>query len=708
MDKFQRAITLHREGKLALARAAYEEVLRVQPGHAAALHSLGIVAHQMGDAARAAALIGEATRLDPGDAFMPFHLGNALRDLRDHAAALASYTRAIGLKPDFAEAYALRGIVACEMNERQAALRDYDAALALRADFAEVHSNRGDVLRELGRHAAALASLERAIALRPDFPEALCNRGLVLLELGQRDAALASLDLAIALSPAYAAAHYNRGLVLKQLRRWDMALASFERALAIRPDDVEIHRSRGILLKSMQQFDAALASLDAAITLDPGFAPAYSSRGTVLHELNRFEAALEDYDRAIALQPELAEAHLNRGATLRECNQLQAALASYERAIALDPQCGAAHSNRATVLTALGDAQAAVASCDAAIALDGSNSAAHLNKAMALLLLGQYEDGWIEYEWRWAELDHASDGRLGGRNFPRPLWLGEELLADKTILLHAEQGLGDTIQFCRYARLVADLGATVILEVPAQLATLLRGLPGVARIVVRGEPLPPFDLHCPLLSLPLAFRTVLSTVPANVPYLRPDPDKSRHWRAVVGERRGLRVGVVWSGGFRPLQRELWTVNARRNIPLEKLAPLSHPSIEFFSLQVGQPAEGEWKELIARGWTGLELVDHVASLQDFSDTSALIDQLDLVISVDTSTAHLAAAQGRPVWLLNRHDTCWRWLQDRTDSPWYPTMKIYRQPSAGNWDEVIERVRADLFQLVDEGRSTSWRR
>jgi hypothetical protein len=238
----------------------------------------------------------------------------------------------------------------------------------------------------------------------------------------------------------------------------------------------------------------------------------------------------------------------------------------------------------------------------------------------------------------------------------------------------------------------------VILEVQAPLRTLLDGLEGVLQVRVPDDPPSAVDYYCPLLSLPLALGTTLGTIPARIPYIKNDPAKVSYWKAKLGERRKLRVGLVWSGGFRPDRPDRWAANTRRNIPLMKLAPLKHPEIEFFSLQKGQPAESEPAQLASRAWDGPELQVFVDQLHDFSDTAALMEQLDLVLSVDTASAHLAGALGKPVWILNRFDTCWRWMLERTDSPWYPTAKLYRQARSGDWNAVVEQVRADLWQLV----------
>jgi hypothetical protein len=321
---------------------------------------------------------------------------------------------------------------------------------------------------------------------------------------------------------------------------------------------------------------------------------------------------------------------------------------------------------------------------------------AYFNRAMASLMVGDYQNGWQDYEWRW----QGDNGPIikDVRYLAQPCWLGRESIAGKAILLHSEQGMGDTIQFCRYAKWVADCGAKVILEVQAPLQGLLAGVEGVFQVVAQGDARPAFDYYCPLMSLPLAFKTTLATLPARTPYIKIDAQKALYWKERLGEKSKLRVGLVWSGGFRAHQPELWAINDRRNVPLAMFAALKHPDIEFYSLQKGQPAESELADLVAGNWDGPHLTDFTVELRDFSDAAALLEQLDLLISVDTSAAHLAGAMGKPVWILNRFDSCWRWLLDRTDSPWYPTARLYRQESAGDWDGVIRRVRSDLHARV----------
>lgn len=524
----------------------------------------------------------------------------------------------------------------------------------------------------------------------------LFQRALSAAQMGELEAAAELFGQAVMLEPTHAAAHANRGAVLAELGRWPGALESFERAIMLMADYAAAHCNRGNALKELGRPQDALASYGRAIEAQPDLAAAHSNRGNLLRCLGRWEEALAGLDRAIAVQPGLAEAHLNRGIVLKELNQPQAALASYDRAIAIKGDYPEAFCNRGIVLQELGRIDAALASFDRAIALRPDFAEARFNRSMALLMVGDFARGWSEYEWRWKTRPRAAaDGGEGFRD--RSPWLGTESLSGKTILLWCEQGLGDTLQFCRYAKPVSDLGARVILQVQRPLLGLLRGLEGVAQLLAPGDPLPAFDHHCPLLSLPLALRGYLPAIPAQVPYLAAGADKAEFWRVKLGPHSKRRVGLVWSGGFRADQPELWTVNSRRNIPLARLEPLGHADVQFFSLQKGEPARAELEDLPSKNWRGSPIIDLTEHLEDFADTAALIEQLDLIISVDTSTAHLAGALGKPVWILNRFDTCWRWLQERPDTHWYPTARLYRQARPGDWEDVIQRVSGDLARL-----------
>ena len=586
-----------------------------------------------------------------------FRQGVALHQQGRFSEAELIYRDVLQQDPTSFEATHLLGVIALQTRKTQQAVELIGKAITLSPAVGTAHCNLGSAFIALQRFPEALASFDRAIALTPDLAEAHGNRAAVLNALKQHEPALASCDKAIVLKPDYPDAHNNRAHALNALKRHDEAVASCDRAIALRPSYPEAHNNRGNALNALALHEEAAASYDKAIAIAPEYAEAWNNRGNALFHLGRAEQALASYEQAIAIRPDYAEAYSNRGNALGNLKRCEPALASYDRAMALNPHY----------------AEAA------------------FNKSVLMLLMGRFAEGWRLYEWR-----KKRAIPIAARDYPQPLWLGDTGIAGKTILLYEEQGLGDTIQFCRYATLVAERGARVILEVPAQLTRLVAGLSGVAQIVETGRPLPAFDFQCPLLSLPLAFKTELATIPATTPYLKADAVQSRAWKVKLGQKTKLRVGLVWSGGIRPNQPV--SVNKRRNIPLAKFAALKHPGFEFYSLQKGQPGETELAELKRNKWDGPEILNFTGALGDFSDTAAFMDNLDLVITVDTAAAHLAGALGKPVWILNRFDTDWRWLLDRADSPWYPTARLYRQEKPGDWDSTIARVRSDLDRFA----------
>jgi tetratricopeptide (TPR) repeat protein len=578
---------------------------------------------------------------------------------------------------------------------------------------------------KLGRHGEAAALFDAVLARQPGRFDARLGRANALLALRRYDDALADFDEVLEREPGNAAVLHDRGLVLHRLARHAQALADFDRAIGLEAGEPVFHNSRGMTLLALRRIDEAIESFDRAIALTPG-AEAYAHRGNALFAAGRVEDALADYERVVSLRPMDARAHYNRGIALtrltryadavdaldkatdlqsgfvdalvgrgnalRELERNEDALASYDRALAIDPLHVDALNNRANTLWDLDRHDAALAGYDRALAIQPNHASARFNKGLLKLLRGEYEEGWLLHEARW-----GSALRGAARSFAQPLWLGETGLEGRTILLHAEQGLGDTLQFCRYAALVKARGARVVLEVPAALARLMQTLDGVDRIVVRGERLPEFDVHCPLMSLPLALRGTVETIPARVPYLHAEPALAAAWRARVAAVSGARprVGLVWSGGRRPDLPHLWLENARRDIAPALLAPLPGVAgIEFFSLQKGEDARSGLRDIEAAGGGG-RVIDFTEELADFADTAALVDALDLVISVDTAVAHLAAAMGKPVWLMNRYDTCWRWMLRRTDSPWYPTVTQFRQPAPGAWRPVVAAIRERLI-------------
>lgn len=552
----------------------------------------------------------------------------------------------------------------------------------------EVEANNFDALYlsgiiagQTGRAGEAAELLSRAVRVNPYVWDAYYNCGVALGELKRPTEALDSYDRAIALKPDHADAYYNRGVALRELDRHAEAIESYDRAIGLKPDYAEAYNNRGVALGRLKRHAEALESYDRAIALRSDYTEAYNNRGVVLGELDRFAEAVESYDRAVARKPGYANAHNNRGLALAELNRLSEALKSYERAIALKPDYAEAFYNRGNVLRELHRHRQAIESYERALALKPDYASAHWNLADCLLLLGDFARGWQEYEWRW-KLEQRENAR---RDFHQPLWLGEESLEGRTILLHSELGLGDTLLFCRYAKEVAARGAKVILEVQPPLLPLLADLEGVKQAVPRGAPLPPFDCHCPLMSLPLAFKTDLRNIPADIPYIRSDPERVSVWQQKLGKENKPRVGVVWSGSMK-------LRNDRRSMTLAQLLPLISDGVEWISLQT-EARESDIALLASRGD-----VRHVGDeLKDFADTAALMELMDLVVTVDTSGAHVAGALGKPVWILlpfNPHD--WRWMLDREDSPWYPAARLFRQPANGDWASVISRASKEMVR------------
>jgi tetratricopeptide (TPR) repeat protein len=445
----------------------------------------------------------------------------------------------------------------------------------------------------------------------------------------------------------------ERGRGLAARGHYEEALECYDHALAIRDDIPQIWANRGRALRNLDRLGEAETSLGEALRLKPDFANAHAELGNVLDYLGRFEEAEGSVRTALRLQPEAALAHSHLGRILYHLGRATEAQASYRTAMRLQPE----------------------------------DPGLRVGLGLALLMAGQLEEGWKEFEWRW----QTEFLIRRGPHFSVPSWNGEAI-GDRAILLFADQGLGDALQFCRYVPQIAACAGRTILAVQPALMRLLSRLPGVSEVIDQGGR-PSVDLWCALMSLPYAVGATLETIPATTPYLTADPADVAHWRARLAGLAGLRVGLCWAGG-RTRHLSKIATDRRRSLTLDRLAPLAEVSgVQFISLQKGPPAVQA-----ARPPRGMQLCDFAEDLHDFADTAALIDNLDLVISVDTAVAHLAGALGKPVWLLNRFDTCFRWPRNRDDSPWYPSLRQFRQPTPGDWDSVISRARAALQRLA----------
>jgi tetratricopeptide (TPR) repeat protein len=552
------------------------------------------------------------------------------------------------------------------------------------AQAALVYASLAGRLMALQRPAEAIASYDTALALQPELVEAHNNRGIALQRLQRTAEALASFDRALSLRPQSAELHNNRGNVLRHLQRLPEALAACERAVALQADFAAAHNSRGLVLQALHRLEEAAASYQRSLALQPDMAEAHNNLGTVLCELGRPLDALASCSRALELQPGMHGVHTNIGNALRDLGRADAALAHYERALLETPRAAETHTHRGNALLDLGRIDAALASYRRALELNPRHARSHFNMGLALLLAGELREGLRSYEWR-RQLD-----LVPARASSAPPWLGVEDIAGRTLLVYADQALGDTIQFCRYAKLAEERGAHVVLAVQAQLRGLLAGLSPTIRMLAPGEPPAGIDYESALMSLPLAFGTTLADIPAPIPYLRADPQRMARWRERLGAG-GFRIGIAWQGSRNRIDRG-------RSVPLAMFAPLaSIPGVRLISLQkdagAGQPEDP------ASGMPLESLGDSFDSgPQAFLDSAAVMMHLDLVISSDTALVHLAGALGRPTWVALQHVPDWRWLLDRADSPWYPSLRLFRQPRRGDWDSVFAAIRQELAPLV----------
>ena len=641
----QSGLACQRGGDLAGAAAIYGAILAKSPSDSMATNLLGLTLCESGRFDDGMALIRRAITL-ADQAFYHLSLGQALAGRGRLAEALPEFHRGIALEPNVAATHVALGTALLGLGQFAAAAQAFARALALDPNNADSHLGHGLVLHQTGRTREALGPLQSALRLAPGRQDAWSALARALLVLGEYDAADLAAVQAVALAPSLAAAHCDLGDVRHARGAHAAAADCYRAAIALQPDLAVAYCHLSNALYDLRQFEHAAAAATAALAIAPADAAALCNLGNALQPLLRFAEAEAAYRQAVRLQPDSAAFHSNLGVVLTAQGRLDEALAAQRRALALAPEF-----------------------------ID-----ANYNHAITLLMAGAYDAGWRQYEWRW-RLPWSPP-----RGFAQPMWAGEDL-AGRTILLHPEQGLGDTLQMVRYAPLVAARGGRVILEVQAPLVRLMRALAGPAEVVALGDPLPPFDVHCPLFSLPRVFATTLATVPAT-PYLAADPALAPAWSAKLGPRTGPRVGLVWAGAER-IGRH---VNRERSIALAQFAVLTGiAGLRFYSLQKGEAAAD-----LRAAPDGLDVIDLMADVADFADTAALVAQLDLVISVDTSTAHLAAAMGKPVWLLSRYNGCWRWLSGRQDSPWYPGLVVHRQSEPGAWGPVFARLRDDLVE------------
>ncbi|MDR3517691.1 MAG: tetratricopeptide repeat-containing glycosyltransferase family protein [Azospirillaceae bacterium] len=687
------------------------------------LFTLAVARQSTGRFQEAALLYLQAIAIDPMIAEIHNNLGIAFLKLERFDAATVACSTAILLAPEAAQAYCNLAMAAQSLSQCAAAETAYRRATMIKPDYPHAHKNRGTNLMTLGVFETAAACFRRAIAGRCDFPEAYTGLAQACFNQGLLTEAAAAARRTLRLKPDDSAAFYSLGNALGRSGNTAAALTAYRSGIALQPDAPELynnisnifhlqermaeaviaeHRALvlnpqyaaaitnlGNAMKMLNRLPEAIYAYHQALTLQPGFAEALSNLGNALVHAGRYEEAVKICHRSTLIGPEYSEAYNNMGNALHALRRIEPAHTLYRQAITLAPSNAGPHNNLGNVMMSLRETERAIRAYRREVVIGSANGhgpdpRVHVNLAMALLMMGQFQEGWIEYDWRWKTRDFRGEVLPS----PPPEWCGESL-EGRTILLYGEQGFGDALQFCRYATVVAGLGARVLIRVQQPLVRLLATVPGVAAVAGSVAELPAFDFHLPLMSVPRVVGTTLETIPATVPYLHAD---AVAWRRRLALLAGMKVGLVWAGNPRAFNHEAHLTDRRRSLSLDHYAVLGTiPGVSLISLQLG-PAAIQTRSPPP----GLRLTDWTAELGDFAETAALVAALDLVITVDTAVAHLAGALGKPVWILSRYDGCWRWLRDRDDTPWYPTARLFRQTDPDEWHSVVARIATALRQ------------
>jgi tetratricopeptide (TPR) repeat protein len=532
-----------------------------------------------------------------------------------------------------------------------------------------------------GKLAEAEALYRQALAVEPGNADALHLLGVIAYQTGRLEYAGEYIARAIEANPRLAEAHNSMGNVLRAKGKLAEGVAAYRAALRIKDNYPLAHFNLGTALREGGLTTEAIESLRRAVELQPDFVEAENDLGSALREAGRVEEAVEVLRKATVHAPRFFMAHNNLGNALRLLGRLDEAEAAVREALRIRGDIAEIYVNLGNVLREKEDLAGAIAATREAVRLRPDLADAHQNLGSVLLLAGQYAEGWPEHDWRW-----RCQLVVMIRTLPeKARWDGSNL-EGRTILLQSDAGLGDAIHCARYIPMVADRGGKIVVECAKGLHPLVRGMKGVVQVITENDPLPEYDVHCPIMSLPLAFGTTLETIPSEFPYLRAEETIARKWAERLSEYPKPRVGIVWSGNPKH------THDKNRSIPLSVLLPLGEAGdFVFHSLQVGEASRQ------ASSADGMKVVDHSAELTDYGETAGLVENLDLVIAVDTSVAHLAGAMGKLVWVMLPAAPDWRWMLGREDSPWYPSMRLFRQEKRGEWASVIERMAEALREL-----------
>jgi len=682
-ELIQEAYELHLAGKLTGAEQLYKEILQAQPEHIDALFSLGTLNLQQGRYDTACICFIKTLKLMPDHATAHCNLGTALQRLGKYEEAITSYRKAISLKPDYTDAHFNLANTLKDQSKFDEAIICYKKAIELNPNNADLYGNLGNTLKEQCKLDEAIECYRTASELDPDSAGFQCNLGAALQKHGALKEAILSYTKAVKIDPGYAMAFCNLGSALQESGNPEEAIKNYERAISLKPDYAEAHNNLGVSLLEKAEPEEAIKCHKRAIELNPDCAEAHNNLGTAFMEHGKFGNAFTSYKRALLLKPKYAEAHTNLGTALMAQSKFDDAITSHQKAIELKPDHAEAYNNLGTVLNGLGRPEEAIVNYKQAIELKPDLAQAHLNLAFALLLTRNFRNGLQEYEWR------LRLKKCKPETNQKAMWDGSSLNG-KSILVYSEQGIGDSIQFARYIPMVKEQGGHVIVECQQSLCRLLRNGDGIDEIIEmtsHGKSHIQFDTQIPLLSLPGIFDVSVDTIPQNPSYIIPDPVLVSQWRSKFNHDNNLKVGIAWAGNPKHIN------DRNRSCSLNNFAHLtSIKGITFYSLQKG-PASIDSNNC----HKGINLIDLDSELEDFADTAAAIDNMDLIISVDTSVVHLAGAIGKPVWTLLPFVPDWRWMLERSDTPWYPSMRLFRQRQLHDWEGVFEQITESLTKF-----------
>ncbi len=598
----------------------------------------------------------------------------------------------LSLEPYNYEISLMLGEIAYKKQDYQSAEEILRQTIKYNPYSAELFNNLGLILQRRGKFEEAIKYFKKAIEINPEISDVHYNLGIAFKEKKHYDEAIKSFQNALALDENNSDAFFNLGNLYYEMKEYDHSIACYRKAIEINPSLPEAFNNLGLIFQEKGNLDEALSFYEKAIQIDQNFAMAYFNMGMVFQLQKKLDESIINYKKAIKLNPEIVHAYFNLGNIFYEKGLMDEALINYQEALQRDPNFTDVLMNIGIILHEKQHLQEAISAFRKILKLKPYDAEAHWNLSNSLLLSGDFENGWREYEWRLKVKEFEQ------RDFPKPLWEGSDI-SQKTILIYTEQGLGDAIQFVRYVALVARRAGKVILECQKELKPIFKNVKGIHQVISRGEELPEFDVHCPLLSLPYIFCTTLETIPSEIPYIFVDSLIFQKWHEKMKiDDSQLKVGLVWSGNPRHKKHYY------RDFPLTTYAPFTDfKGITFYTLQKGEAGKESKNVPI-----GLKLIDYTEEIHDFSDTAAIIENLDLVISVDTAVAHLAGALGKPVWTLLPFAPDWRWMLNRQDSPWYPTMRLFRQPAPGDWKTVIEKVAGELNSILKKINTNEHRR